>query len=191
MDDPKKRIQVAEDMGQVSMADLVAALRAATGNDEDSLRKRAEYEAEAHKRLNKRENEQHPGISAFSTPEGDLSHPKDPLKCKMTWVGYPVMIENQTPREIAALNRATPGELQFTKTDGSTSTLSVTAKYLGDGSLERLEFFFPCRGDHRHNLPGMTALLTEVFGGQADELSRLRAERDALLKDLERITATV
>lgn len=168
------------ELDNLSLSDLVAALKAATGNDDDSLKKRAEYEAEAHKRINKRENEQHPGISVYSYPEGDIAHPKPALKCKMYWVGYDLHTDTLTPEEVRLLNLAKPGEFQFHKTDGSLSTLTVTSKALADGSLERLEFQFPCRGDNRHNLPSKVSMLTEVYDRGNDERARLLKEVDEL-----------
>lgn len=164
----------------LSLKDLIAALKAASGNDDDAMKRRAEYEAEAHKRLNKRENEQHPGISVYSYPEGDLAHPKPNLKAKMFWVGYDLTTDTLTPEEVRLLNLAKPGEFQFHKTDGSLSTLAVTGSAKADGSLERMEFHFPCRGDNRHNLPSKTAMLREIYEPQSDPSAPLRREIDEL-----------
>ena len=169
-----------KDTAGLSLEDLVLALKAASGNDDDSLKKRAEYEAEAHKRVNERENKQHPAISVYSNPLGDIADPKPPLKCKMFWVGYDLRTDTLTPEEVRLLNLAKAGDFQFHKTDGSISTLKVTSGAMNDGSLERLEFHFPCRGDNRHNLPSMTAMLREVYAGEDDETVRLRQEIDAL-----------
>jgi hypothetical protein len=168
----------APDLSALSITDLIALFKAAAGNDEESMRRRAVFEAEAHQRLTKRENETHPGKSVYSYPEGDVERPKPTLKCKMYWVGYPIAEEQVTPEEIQALNTARPGEFQFTKTDGAQSTLTVKSKTGTDGTLEQMEFLFPCRGDNRHNLPSMTAMLRQVFGGQSEspEMDQLRAE---------------
>jgi hypothetical protein len=166
----------------LSIADLIAALKASSGNDDESMRRRAQFEAEAHQRLQKKENVDHPGISVYSYPEGDVARPKPPLHCKMFWVGYDLQADQLTPDEIDLLNLATPGDYTFTKTDGSIEKLEIIGTNGHNGKIERLEFQFPCRGDNKHNLPGMAALLRQVFGtGTPDEallaeLARLRAQ---------------
>ena len=170
------------DMAGMSIADLVDALRAATGNDDDSLQRRAKYEAEAHARLTRRENERHPGISVYSNPKGDLADPKPNLKCKMFWVGYPLEKDTLTPDEVTWLNHveqagteAAPLEVPFTRTDGSTDTMCIWGEKDTHGQWQRLLFNFKCQGQHKHNLPSMVAMLREVLG-QRDSLDDLRAE---------------
>ena len=175
------------DVNGLSIEDLILALKAATGNDDESLKKRAEYEAEAHKRLNKRENEQHPGLSVYSNPKGDVLDPKPDLKCKMFWVGYDLRTDTLTPEEVRLLNLAKPGMFQFKKTDGAVETITITGKQTADGSLERLEFHFPCRGDNRHNLPSMVSLLREI-SQEPSEADHLRQQLAALERELERAT---
>lgn len=186
----------ADETATLSMTDLVAALKAATGNDDESMKRRADFEAEARKRLDEIENKTHPGISVYSHPEGDRAHPKDPLKCLMSWVGYPLREETLTPAEIEWLNRAKPGTYRFTRTDGSTETLTVTPKYALDTTLEKIDFHFACKGDKKHNLPAMATMLREVFGpgpmvyDESDALVALRAElarTQAALVDAQRV----
>lgn len=177
--DPKDYAQKKESTEALSMVDLIAALKAATGNDDDSLQRRAQYEAEAHARLNKRENTEHPGKSVYSHPEGDVARPKANLICEMFWAGYDLTIDNLTPVEIDLLNQAQIGEFLFHKTDGSESKLTVAGETNAHGKYQRLLFTFPCRGDHRHNLPSMAAMLREAYGlvsAEQAELIALRAE---------------
>ena len=166
---------MAKDTSGLSLEDLILALKAATGNDDEALKKRAEYEAEAHaRRMNKRENEHGTGISVFN-PKGGM---RSALKCDMFWVGYPLEVDNLSEAEIAVLNQAVEGEFSFTRTDGTREKLSVKATYGNDRDLRKLEFFFPCQGLMKHNLPGKTPMLSEAFGlktPEQDELDRLRA----------------
>lgn len=164
---------MAEPTAGLSLADLVAALKAATGNDDESMRKRAQFEAEAHKRLEEDENRRHPAISVYN-PLGERDHPRPPLKCEMNWVGYPLTTDNLSPEEITLLNQAVGGEFQYHKTDGAEETLKIKA-FLGlGGALDKLDFTFPCRGDLKTNQPAMTVMLREAFG-MPDELTALRA----------------
>lgn len=163
----------------LTIADLIAALKASSGNDDESMKRRAMFEAEARKRLDEDDNRTHPGISVYSYPEGDRAALEagkvKKLKCEMFWLGYPLEIETLTPAEVDALNLATGGKFPYHKSDGSTETLTVKATDGLNGQLEKIEFTFPCRGDLKHNQPPLLTLLREAFG-QPDELTALRAE---------------
>lgn len=179
--DPKTYADMPDPKG-LSIADLIAALKAATGNDDESMQKRAQYEAEAWTRLNKRENDPAPMISAFN-PLGDRDHPRPALKCKMDWVGYPCERDSLSVEEIELLNAMEPGEYTFHRTDGTAERLTVTPLTSPTGKLERLSFYFPCRGDNRHNLPGLAPLLREVLKKtprEADLYAQLEALRNEL-----------
>lgn len=170
------------DSVKLTIADLVAALKASSGNDDEAMQRRAMFEAEARKRLDEVEHKTHPGISVFSHPEGERARPKDRLKCRMYWVGYEEGEEILTPQEIDAYNRAVPGTYSFTRTNGEHETLDVTAKLLLNGQLESLNFHFACKGDKKHNLPSKVAMLREVFGpsqtvdDESEAMLALRAE---------------
>ena len=174
----------------MSLEDLVSALRSAVGNDDDSLKKRAAYEAEAHARLNHRENTEHPGISVYSFPEGDVQRPKAELKCAMFWVGYPLTKETLTPGEIDLLNRVEePGDFLFHRTDGSAEKLTIDGQKDAKGAWQRITFHFPCQGQNKHNVPSLTALLREVLGLATAE-DDLRAELARLRSQLAQATAS-
>lgn len=172
----------------LSIADLIAALKASSGNDDESMRKRARFEAEARKLLEEDENRTHPGISAYSYPEGDRAAAAagkvKQLKCQMFWVGYPLDVDNLTPTEVDLLNAASGGVYHYTKSDGSRETLTVKPSFGHNGALDKLEFTFPCRGDLRHNQPGMVALLREALGIGGPT-------QDALLAELAKLQAKV
>ena len=176
-----------EDVQALTVADLIAALRTLKGDDDETLQRRAKYEAEAHARLTRKENEQHPGISVYSYPEGDVARPKAPLKCEMFWVGYPLEVEGLTPTEVDLLNQADEGEFVFHRTDGAFEKLSVKGQTDTHGRLRRLEFYYPCRGENRNNLPSMTALLREAYGRKSQE----QLELDALREQVATLSAVV
>lgn len=158
---------------------LLALFKAAGGNDEATMKMRAKHDAEAREAAEKRENVEHPHISVYSFPEGDIAKPKEKLKCQMFWVGYDVTEDQLTPDEIRLLNLATPGEFQFSRTDGSQERLEITGTNGRAGKMEKLEFLFACRGDNKHNLPSMSATLRQVFGQPTSE--------DALLAELAKL----
>ncbi len=167
----------------LSLADLIDALRALKGSDDETLQKRAQYEAEAHARLTHRENEHHPGKSVYSYPEGDVARPKPALKCKMYQCGYDLSPDTITPEEIDLLNQLTIGVFTFKRTDGTTEKLTVTGELDPQGQPARLLINYPCKGELRHNLPPLTDMLRHALGLQSVEqtaLAALRAELEAL-----------
>lgn len=164
------------------LKDLLLSLKGP--ESEDLLRKHAQINAEAMATATGQQAVRpHPGISVFSYPEGDLARPRPDLKCKMFWVGHPLEDSTVTAEERELLNQAEPGIFPITKTDGSRILLTVTAERDGQHALTKLLFTFPCRGEHKHNLPSMTDMLREAYGRLSDEktvllaeLTRLRAE---------------
>jgi len=129
------------------------------------------------------ENAVHPGISAYSYPEGDLAKPKPPLKCKMLWVGFEETVETLTPLEVDLLNRMEPGVYRVRKTNGVEIKLTVAAKRNDRDDLEELSFMFPCKGDARHDHGSKVSYLQQALGDRipnADELlvelAKLKAE---------------
>lgn len=176
------REATASDPKGLSITELVEALRLATGNDDEAMKRRAEYEAEAHARLNKRENEYSPGLSVYSFPEGDRKAAEagkfKRLKCDIYWVGEPLDVDTLTPTEVDLLNEAIDGEFLFHRTDGSPEKLTVKGERSATGQWKKLEFLFPCRDQHKHNLPSMVSILREAFGlktAEQVELDALRA----------------
>ena len=173
----------SDDIQTLTVADLVTALRELKGNDDDTLKKRAEYEAEAHRRLTKRENEFSPGVSVFN-PKGERDHPKPELRCKMFWLGYPLQKDQLTPEEVDLLNRVNEtGKFPFTRSDGSQDACTITGETDTSGKWTKLEFSFRCKGDYKNNLPPMTSMLREILGlGTVEEELRKRiAELEAIV----------
>lgn len=170
----------SEEMQGLSLADLIEALKQLKGEDDDTLKRRAQYEAEAHQRLTDRENRNPPFISVYSYPEGDTFHPKPPLKCEMFWVGYPIDLEGITPEEVDLLNQATPGVYFFQRTDGTSEKLTVKGTTDVKGALSRLEFSFPCQGDNAKTLPSLVTQLRQAFGIKSPEQIELETLRALL-----------
>jgi hypothetical protein len=167
----------------LTLNDLIVALQALKGNDDESLKKRAQYEAEAHQRLTKRENDPAPGVSVYN-PKGERDFPKPDLKCKMLWVGFPLQKDQLTPQEVDLLNRIdTIGDFPFHRADGSLDTCSISGERDANGKWTQIAFSFRCKGDDRHNLPTMTAMLREILGlgTVEDELKQRIAELEAIV----------
>jgi hypothetical protein len=109
------------------------------------------------------ENKQHPGISVFSHPEGELKHPKEKLKCRMYIAGAP--LENQTlePREIDSLNAVTPGHYRVEATNGSTSVIEVKGQVNSNRQIERMWIVINQEDPNRDHFGKRLWMLTDQF----------------------------
>lgn len=128
----------------------------------------------------KPENTDHPGISAFSNPKGDLADPKPPLKCRFIWCGQEESVEQLTPQEVELRNKLQPGNYKVTKANGVRIAFNVAAKYTDAGALEELNVWFPCKGDHKGDHMSSVAYLRQVLGEQVLSLEELMAENARL-----------
>lgn len=174
---PKKRTQ------DISLADLVAALQALKGDDDETLKKRAKYEAEALARIQGIENKQHPDKSVYN-PEGERDHPRPDLKCRMTWLGTTLEKNTLSRTEIDLLNQVERvGTYVFRRTDNALETMHVTGERDANGQWLKLAFVFDARGDKKHNLPPMTTILKAILGQDSEEaeLRKRIAELEALV----------
>ena len=175
--DPVEEKPAADALMALTRDDLIALVKAARGESDEDLRRRAQIDAEAiANATGQRATKPDPGISAFSYPEGDLARPRPPLKCQMLWDGHPLDLTIVTAREIELLNQMEPGEYPITKTDGSRLTLTVRGTRDVSGRLARLEFTFPCHGEHRYNVPSMVAMLGEALHQEDPALAAAQAE---------------
>ena len=160
-------------------------------DDDTLLKKRAEYDAEAMRRALHPEIEFHPGISVYSHPEGDKAHPKEPLKCQVFWVGFPLELETLTTEEAELANQlvshtAMRGEAKYTvtRTDGTPMQVDVTCDTDNLNQIRKLMIMFPCRDEQRHNLPSMANMLREMLGVLSPKEAELRAEITKLRAEL-------
>ena len=198
--DPKtymKKAQEIDDTDTQSLQEQVATLAAqvqamttaaAKGGGIDAntleamLSRVALMTAAAQDRLLHPDNREHPGISCYSYPEGDLKRPRPELKMPMTWVGYPLTTDTLTYNEIALLNQAEPGEYTFLRTDKTMDRMVVEADRDNLGRPTRLRFAFEVK-ERRDTLPSMVDQLRVAFSVKSpeqEELERLRAEVERL-----------
>lgn len=104
-----------------------------------------------------RQNMQHPGISAFSHPEGDVKRPKAALR--PTWVnGHLENPEQLSPAEIDAYNSITRS--------CSARNGQWTATVKRNGSKEELHIILPTGVDTRPNEP-IPVICRELKDGPA------------------------
>ena len=119
----------------------------------------SESSAAGMKRSLRPENETHPGISAYSYPEGEVARPKPTLTRETFFVGGRLREETLTPKEIELCN-ALMGDRE---SRGGTWP-ATDARH---GSHERLFINVPCKTvDDRMNLPSFTQVLVELQQGR-------------------------
>lgn len=172
-----------EDVQGLSLADLVAALKAATGNDEESLKRQAQYQAEAYARLEKKENTEHPQISVYSYPEGNIAHPKPHLACPTYWINSDESEDVLTPQEILLMNEVPPGDYAFHRLGDRagfpSGKLAVKGERGNNGALNKKSFIFDCDRDAVKLLPDRVSMLRDALGKGTRE-QELLAEIAAL-----------
>lgn len=153
---------------------------------EAMLTRVASMTAEAQDRMLHPDNREHPGISDYSYPEGDLKRPRPDLKCHMSWVGYPIHTDTLRYDEIELLNQAEPGTYRFRRTDGTTDELVIRADRDNLGNPTRLHFVFEAR-ERKDTLPSMVDMLRVAFGVKSPQ----EVELDALRAEVERLRTPV
>lgn len=104
------------------------------------------------------QNARHPGISAFSNPEGDVAKPKPALKREVIFCGHREDAEQLTPAEIEAYNAI---DRDYTARDGSWST-----EIKRNGKTEQLRILVPMDFDRRGELPSLQLICRELVQGQ-------------------------
>ena len=134
----------------------------------------------------KPENAMHPGISAFSYPEGDKARPKPPLRRETFFNGVREEEDSLTPTEIELYNR-----FEGTRTARNGMW---TAEVKRNGSSEQLIINNQPRTlDGRQALPAISLILRELLEGQEavnpDTLAQRVAELEARIKSLTPATA--
>lgn len=129
----------------------------------------------------KPENATHPGISAFSYPEGDVARPKPALRRETFFNGIREDVEALTPAEVEMYNR-----FEGTRTARNGMW---TAEVRRNGSSEQLFITNePKTLDGRQALPAISLILRELLDGEEavnpDTLAQRVAELEAKIRSL-------
>ena len=132
------------------------------------------------------ENDRHPGISAFSYPEGDKARPKPALRRNTYFNGIQEREDALTPAEVELYNR-------FTETRTARKGM-WKAEVRQNGSSEELFIITePHTLDGRQSLPAIPSILRELLdGAEAANPEKLYArmmELEARLKAREGVAA--
>lgn len=175
---------------QQETARLIAEMKANSGSGDSSVIEKLIAQQERLIVKTRPENPDAPMISDYN-PLGERDHPKPPLKCPMFWVGYDLRTDTLTPMEVELLNQLQPGEFRVTKADGTKIPLKVEAKYAdtydeatGRFKVEKMNVWFPTKGDHRQNHGSMVGYLRQVLYGAVPSSDELQAEVARLKAEL-------
>lgn len=127
--------------------------------------------AKAMQKAMRPENEQAPGISACSYPEGDLAHPKPPLPFEVFMDTYPChkWPETEHWREWELMAQLQPGVFTILRKDGVSMRIDVKGEYDASGKLQKVMVELPKDKDERKQVPAKIVLLTQLvrFGEPA------------------------
>lgn len=149
-----------------SFEEILDLCKQAKDAREDDKQRDADRAAKAQKRAMKPENEHHPGISAFSYPEGDVARPRPALECETFYAGYPVEHDVALAVEIELVNQINlDGKYGVEKSDGSTAEIEVRISRDHKGTPLKKEIVLPARG--KHNWPKQTTVLEAILAEQA------------------------
>jgi hypothetical protein len=132
--------------------------------------------ADAFAATQKKENPQAPMVSIYN-PKGETDHPRPRLRTKTTQNGIALGEDTLTWEEIEALNALPPGEFRVAKANGVKIPFTVKFVKGFDGeSLERVEFHYPCKDEHRHDHRPLFEYCLDVLesAGQTADVDRLR-----------------
>jgi hypothetical protein len=129
------------------LKDLLASVTAAMPRGGDLS---AEALAKAFQAQSKRENAQAPMVS-HANPRGETDRPRPAFTArKVLHNGVELETDTMCWEEIEAINALTPGEYRVTKANGQRIPFTVrVVRGADETTVERLEFSFPCKHEHR------------------------------------------
>lgn len=166
----------------LELAQLQATKTAQAAEDAQKASAQAMYKAQ------NRSNDAHPGISAFSYPEGDVAHPRPPLPVEFYYNAYPVHkfpeTEHWRELELAALVR--PGKYTVLRKDGSKMQVDVTGERDANGTLVKVEVIFPVLRAEAPLVPPKSVLLYQIVhsGTKTPRRAFLEAMQEHMLQTL-------
>lgn len=120
--------------------------------------------AKAMQKAMRPENETHPGISAFSYPEGDRARPKGDLPFEVFIDNYPChkWPETEHWREWELMAQLEPGDFKVMRKDGLPMRVTVRGERNVDGKLEKVMVELPRDKDERKQVPPKMVLLAQL-----------------------------
>lgn len=130
------------------------------------------------------ENDTHPGISAFSHPDGDHAHPKPPLPFEFYFNQYPVhkFPETETWDEWALAAQVVPGTYTVIRNDLSKMTVEVKGERNADGQITKMEVIFPVLRSEQSLVPPREVFLYQLIHNENPKQAYLEAMQRRLTR---------
>lgn len=180
-DDPKELS--GDDKMLLLLEALVQQRQQAQPFDMDALREvlaqTSQATAQAMQKAMKPENPEHPGISAFSYPEGDQARPKPVPPYEFWYCGYPVHMFPETEHysELELMGQVQPGEYTVFRKDETTMKVTVRGERDANGKLSKISVEFPVSREEKWLVPPKAVLLYQLVhqGEGSPKLVYLRA----------------
>ena len=124
----------------------------------------AQVSAQAMQKAMKPENNEHPGKSVYSYPEGDVAHPRPVLPYEFWWNNYPCHMFPETEhwRELELMGQVQPGEYTAIRRDGSLMAVSVVAERNANGTITKLSVTFPVTREDKYLIPPKAVVLYQL-----------------------------
>lgn len=121
--------------------------------------------AKAMQKAMKPENQDHPGVSAFSYPEGDVKRPRPAVPYEFYWNGYPIhkFPETEHWRELELILQVQPGEFNVLRKDGSKMPVTVRAERDADGKITRVDVEFKVSRSEKDRVPPKTVIIHQML----------------------------
>lgn len=177
-----KETPVAEPTIAAVMLQMTELLKEMRNAQSDEQRAAALKQADVLQQVlvkTKPENAEHPGVSAYSYPEGDKARPKPSLRCTTTICGHQFKkdaVDTLTPAEVDLLNKLDAGTYHVTKADGSRMKLTSEFVRNSEGALQEIRISWPCKNEHRHNHLSMVSYLQQAIDGAIPSHDEMMAE---------------
>lgn len=145
---------------------LIQALMAQQSNGitKETLAEILASQATAVQKAMKPENETHPGISAFSYPEGDRARPRPVLPHEFLYNNYPMhkFPETEHWRELELACEVVPGSYTVIRRDGSRMSVEVKGERNADGKLTKVSVEFPVSREEKALVPPKQVVLYQL-----------------------------
>lgn len=128
------------------------------------LKETSEVSAQTMQKAIRPENTDHPGISAFSHPDGDLAHPKATLPFEFFYNGFPdhMFPESSTWMEWELIRQVKPGEYTVVCKDGSTMQVTVKAEVDANLNPTKLTVSFTVSRETKWIVPPKSVVLYQL-----------------------------
>lgn len=123
-------------------------------------------------------NKTHPGISAFSYPEGDEKHPKAAIPFAFLYNGYPCtkFLETEHWRECELMAQVKPGEYTVIRNDGTKMAVKVAGETDADGKLTKVDVQFAQSREEKNLTPPKAVVLYQIVHAGTKPPKRLFVE---------------